>query len=832
MIKKKDPVNPKPEAQEEKKLNSEVSFDDFESFDDFLRCTENNSRESVSWDVQIVEAVFERFNKEKEIDETVENDSTKEEKSDPASLPTIEKLKDPSDFSEPDDSHKSAEYDSNETLISESIDELTPTEDLTSIDESTCSLASYISPRNSFEEINKEQENEDDELVLSVDVAETPRPDEDALWSEEFFETTSSGLDASEMPDVAAHSAEESNDDGEDDLKDNICEVCHPESPSLTVKRSHLTQPTYIDRRKYFERLKEIRDRRHSNVSLNNYDATQLIQTGTVKEMIAHHRDYVASQVRGTTSCQHSQQAMHEITTAKLENAKSSTDKVTPSHRIHYGKHRSSVTSESSQCEDLSHSSQYKSVEIDPAQNNRFSTLTTGSLPLKFACSSNSSSNSSINDADENHPNYNSPTTPKYKVLLQPRLFLWRSYFEDNGTNARKNQNFATPLTAANAKQLLNSRQQLPNETLTNFPTQKVENISAKESSKDQLSKDVDDDWEDFETKTKKFESLCRSSSSEKVNVKQPFHRSSFRTWKDLAAAASIKDAPVRTSFKQIQEKWKQELQSDANRNRDLKTARLHFASNRVSASEAESSTTPTSRATVKRSSSYQSIATDETKASVATTSRYFNTNASEASSDTISSAKQISSNKSKQTVTHRFAHPQSPVAAFIPRHSSMTNIAVSAAASEDTAQNLSRTGSYKKRKEPVPIPSSSLLRRHSSRTARIKNSSSVDCLATNYTNTNTSSISEKKADFKDKKTKSASSENISAKKEEENFKSPRLVAMKKDCTSEVSEQCSEKSVLRLALRFDHIAVTSGNSNLLTGRNRWNKGRKHHSDLA
>ena len=817
-MKKKDPESPKVEKVHVEKSNSDLSMDDFDSFEDFLCCTANNSHESVSWDVQIVEAVFERFKKKK--DEENKDGDLPEQKanSSPFTIPTIEKLKDSSDVSDTEESQKLIRYDSTETFLSESVDELTPAEDLVSADDNSYSQAPQVSPRNGFKEVSKEEEEED--LILSIDVPATPTL-KSAPWSKDFEETPSPVV-VPELNDVIVHSAEESEVDEDDVTKDDVNEISYPESPSAAIKRSHSAQSSYTDRRKYFEKLKEIRDRRHSNVSLNSYDANQIIQTGKVQEMIAHHRDYVASQVRGSTSYQNSPEVIGEIPSENM---------LAPPNNRRYRRQKSSVTSETSQCENLSRHSSYTPMDMDTVQNSHFSAMTTGSLPLNFTSSSNSSSNSSINDAEEHHPDCTSPTTPKYKVLLQPRLFLWRSYFEDNGANTRRSSNLAIQ-TPSEATQI--NKDEVP----PKIPLREVVNLATtKEDNRDELSEEVDDVWEDFETKAKKFESLCRSSSSEKIYEKQPLKRSSFSTRKDLAAAPSIKEDPTSTSFKQSQDKWKKDQPTGTNQNQIVKTNRLRFNSKRNSTSETETCTTTTTpHNTAKRSSSFRSATSNKTSTSIATTPLRFNTNTTESTPVAMTTVRRSSSYKSKNPVPLPFDRSQSPVAVAISRHNSMTSRDRSSptpgALSDSLGSNLSRSSSYRKSNESLSAAVStngSLLRRNSSRVR--KNNSSNPDLAT-VSSTATTPTPEAHSTLATSSTPELPTEEVPPADVDGPSEAPEVDSAETNRIEEVTEQCSGKSVLKLAQRFDQIALISGNSSLLTGRNRWNKGRKHHSDLA
>ena len=880
MMKGKDPPSsPVPEENEKKKANADLSIDDFDSFEDFLSATASNSRDSVSWDVQIVEAVFDRFKKEEE-DQKKEQDKAKlagKDAEDPViiNVPTIEKLKDSSDTSDVEESQKTVSYDSNETLISESVDELTPTEDITIID--VDENLPKISTEASYEMIK-----DDGEMVLTVSVTEPPHTEPEE-WSKDYLEP-SPVLDASDLENVIVHSAEES-DENDDFVKDDASEVSIPVSPGSKIKRSQSTQSSCHERRKYFEKLKEIRDRRHSNVSLNSYDANTIIQTGKVRNMIAQHRDYVASHSRRPSS--NSRYSDIEETSKHENSNRLGADLLAMHQGVQYRRQQSGVASESSHTDDISRTSHYHNMDMDAVHNNQFSTLTTGSLPLNFTSSSNSSSSSSINDSEDHHLNCTSPTPPKYKVLLQPRLFLWRSQFEDNRTNTRRN--FAVPSTAEHKhSHKHHSHSKHPHHKSNAHHKSPVRHHHENPTPHDAKNDSSDEeDWEDFETKTKKFETLCRSSSSEKLREKHTLKRSSFRTWKDLAASSN--NSAPKPTFKLIQSKWNEESASsmDASNTPTVRSNRFRFASTRSSTSETESIST-TASASVSRSNSYRSTTTNKATTSHANAPLRNDNGRNDSLSSTSScvtqpttpttpttvSVRRSSSHRNREPVAFPFARTNSPVATSLSRHSSMTYRDQHSPAKgriseiETSSSNLKRSSSC--RSEP---PTSSdttdtvVVRRTSSRrrrrthpltstTSSASTSSIVTAVA--LSNKSKASVSTKSVAM------TLDSSKITADKEttSSSVNPPTKLVRQSSTTSSIppsetqpskdeevsnsatephqcnshpenkDDECCRKSVLNLAQRFDKMAESTGNSNLLTGRNRLSKGRKHHSDLS
>ena len=893
---------PKSPAKEEKSdtktLKADWSFDDFESFEDFLSFSSENSRESVSWDVQIVEAVFERFKKEER--EYEENVTPEQEPNN--EIPKLHFESQPLSSSGSDiEGGLIDSYPSNETLISQSVEEMTPTDELASTDGDSSLYQSHLSPHENALQSRKDSEQSANSVIDDVkSIAEK----EESTFQKEIDDVvdvsdvnsvvdvkdTVPTLESAEKPDLREEDVDVGKDvdteeevdvEGDVDLDDDPTD---PQSPTR-VKRSFSTQSSYSERRKYFEKLKEMRDRRHSNVSLNSYDANHIIQSGLVKERIAHHRKYLA--------CLYEPQGPTSPTLLKDTRLNESSYEKSEGNSVVRQQDRSlqpiSLHDDTLQHSDVSgksfrygfesHNAQDEEKVLRTVNQTHLSTIATGNLPLNFTSSSNSSSCSSINDTEDHHIDCRSPTAPKYKVLLQPRLFLWRSYFEDNSANTRTSNSLAVQNTPKALNQTYrlssSSEQSTNNESSQAASLKEIEKVSKEEEKKDQLSEEVDDVWEDFETKARKFEMLSRSCSSDMLSEKQSLKSSSFRARKELAVVSTTK-ATTASDPKQLP---RNEPVENMEYRSTVRTTRRRYASNRCSTAEIEAADVAAASALLERSSSCRSSITNiaATSNALSTTPILFSINkrkecdlSSVGSSTTTSlpstfsasinssaAIKRSSSYRSREPVsTSSFAKSPTNVVTSLSRHSSVTSKDLPSPSLEalknELAANLTRSKSSRKTKID-PSPTSSFtkslsstgtdrtkpVRRHSSRHLT-NNTSSENCETASGTFLDTSAATTTVVTSTNRRRRPASRQpSFTSSTKQSTPVTPTVTTStsvageEKNVESVEEEQPREKkSVLMLAQRFDQIALSSGNSSRLTGRNRWNRGRKHFSDLA
>ena len=725
--------------------------------------------------------------------------------------------------------------ESNETLVSESLDEATPTEEFVRVNdviERTGSL-----PRKSLKESESSSTLCPSSEVFSQDNIATYRKE---LLDTESGDTGKDVIETSDANEESSVEAAENNEESESEL---------------SKSSSFSTRSSYEERRKYFEKLKEIRELRYANSSNQNYDADAIIQSGKVRKMIAHHRDHLASRVHTVNSASHRSQSSQDT-----EN----TDAAASARRF-WSQKKSSREPAGGVASDYSRfgSQNSKNVDMDLVNNNRFSTMTTGNPPLHLA-SSSSSSTSSIDDADDHNNTLTS--APKYKALLQPRLLLWKSYFESNQPNSHQATKPISKAATEPTKQT--ERPGLSRQRLREKNAQKKRQLLLetsktlpREIKKEQESEDPDNAWEDFETKARKFENLSRSSSSEKLRVKQPLKTTSFHCRTDCSSGTIAEKA---AAFREAASKSTNTVNSSVR----LRNNRHRFGSNRSSTSEIESPTTAV--ATLKRYDTFPSppnpASKPPTSPIIMTPSRFNSlrgksgsnlslsssslnsshpstpstscTNLTE--SPIISSVKRSSSYRSREPLSSQFSRSHSSVASTLSRHNSETAKDFSlrsrrGARSNDSISILRRSSSYRSpdsvtycSSSPRSRVSASLSRRHSSRVRREATSASSEEISNALPPSSPSSSRYHSKPIELNRSPSSSSlVRVNSLKNTRNFE-----AKKETFTPTAATERSGKNVLQLAQRFNEMSVASDNFNRSNPRSRWYRGRKHYSDLA
>lgn len=807
----------------------------------------------MSWDVQIVEAVFDRFRKEDEENNqedeeeeeekisSVENDEPRAE-----SNPILAES-DALDTETEGERTGIARSESNETLKSENVDEVTPTEDYVCINE----VIQQTSPL-SRQSVSESEKSDRSSVYSSIEPSSETRFDS---FSKSLDD--SQALDAVDLNDVTNHVIEPSDVSEESAVEVGENNEENESDSSLKAKSS-----SYNERRKYFERLKEIREMRYSDLGYHNHDAGVIIQSGKVRDMIAQHRDQVASLAKPQP------QQIGSAKTPNLPDQEDSSpqggDSAASARRFWS---QSKITREplNRSAEDYHQCEASRKRDMDLVNsNNRFAAITTGTLPLHLTSSSNSSSNSSIDDAGDASSN-----PSKYKVLLQPRLFLWKSYFENNENSSTPNKNLSTPTqTAKSGERPGLSRQRLRerNAQKKRQMLKEMSKTTAIDTSKEPGSEDVDNIWEDFETKARKFENLSRSSSSEKLRVRQPHKAAPLQVRNDLQTGngtVAEKTAALREAALKNNNSVTTLTRTRHSRNR--------YSSSRSSTSEVEPSTvtTPTKRetfATTPVTSKQPSSPVSATSLRLSSIKNKDGLNLCLSSSSslnsshppspsssctnltdskTISSIRRSSSYRDRQPVSSSFTNSGSPTVTTLSRHNSERSNEFSSRFRRstkdfDSIANLRRSSSYRgtasiENRSPSPNAiSAALLRRNSSRMRRQPTSASTEEISSPTSPSPLSSRYQTKHAAVSRTSSSSSLVRVGSLKSSKSALSGGEKEVEKSGKSvlKLAQRFDELSVSSAAKRFEELSVSNEESKPISPRNRWYRGRKHYSDLA
>ena len=457
------------------KKPNEISLEAFESLEDFVNFNVESKRESLSWDLQIVEPFFEKLKLEKERKAAEMREEEKKSKS--SNLVPMPKQA-PSRLSG--------------ALSTEDVPPSLPRKSSPEAEKLPSTNDDYAKPK--FSENLRLPKN--DEKVQK----EIPNSKPNDARVEKLTSNLSSGdtiHDVTNGP-VSAASAEK---------KAELVDAAEPIRNVPKLKRSLSTQSSSQDRRRYYDRLKELRDRRNSQRSLGA-DA-KMIQSGKVQEMIQHHREQMlASQDNPTPTILGKQSGRPYIRSescTRLSNRdfRSGSQQDKDEHNT-----TSRVSMEIREQKDKNCETYFKngpkledrfSLELEKTKENRLSTVTIGSLPLFFTSSSSSCSSEEANE----DPHSSSPSNSKFMSYLQPQLFLWRSYSEDSGSSTRRSQNLILEASSLEHAVCQSSDKK-------SLCTHKTDKFNFKEMGKigqgtdtDKMSEQVDCIWDDLETTDK-----------------------------------------------------------------------------------------------------------------------------------------------------------------------------------------------------------------------------------------------------------------------------------------------------------------------------------------
>nr|XP_009861732.2 uncharacterized protein LOC100184701 [Ciona intestinalis] len=468
---------------------------DPDDLDEFLNFSVENSRESVSWDIQIVEAVFERFKNQEPPVADVDPPPPISSTAVPLSVhKTQNKVLTSSESSENEDFSSS---------WTEKMRRRATTRPMRSNLNRTETQPAMQVMHKSDTETSFKQEQQDEEIKMRR--ISDGACDNFSVDANHLIHRKASNAEASEMlfsDDKPNPSVEESHD----------CTQQRSQAGDSLYRSNSANQ----NRRKYFERLKEIRDRRISKRILG-VDGLAIPQ-GRVKNMITQHRVSINDQSLGARS---------PITPSPSISYKSSLSPTSPntpgfsvkspqknniSENPFFTKWRETNETvpekqKSPQSPPLVTSfhppeqkvrfrrSTIRSLDLDSMRNSRFSSLTTASLPLDFTTSS-----SSGDDIFEEKS--------EVKLIKTMPTLLWRSYSQDHGSCTRRSRNLllddSEAFGASNSKTdpsyASNRRLSSPLDSKA-FLSQKVGHIPEnKNIMTDKLSEQVDHVWKDLET--------------------------------------------------------------------------------------------------------------------------------------------------------------------------------------------------------------------------------------------------------------------------------------------------------------------------------------------
>ena len=478
-------------AKDDQGKKSDLSMEDFDTLEDFLSVSIGSRRESISWDKQIVEPFFEKLKKEKEKKQS-QIQSTELDPSILIPMPRRRRVTEESSNVSCDDESKPN---------NSSIENASRQEDLLS-----CSPANDVA--NHVTETNLIVEKKDEASSVLAKLQNEAAPKENRAASH-----VDRGSKCVE-PDRSVVTCEQ-----EEIVPDNTGSIPTLQSGVPKLRRSLSTQSTHADRRRYFQKLKESRDRRYSQLCLGPDAKT--IQMGKVREMIEQHREQILTSQAMLRRASIPEQKLNDgklyqrrsdsydrlmrtqSLSPPLQNAKSSSyapgsvvlrNKREYERKSYCGKDNVENASQ----QNALIKQKYRSADLETVNvNKRFSTLTTASLPLQFT-----SSSSSCSSDNEDCSNCNSSrTTPKYKSLFQSQMFLSRSYFQDQESNTRRSRNLVIQ-ASPEIIQKDGKRASLQEPKFDQkFFFREIGKIEADDDlQKDQMSEQVDNVWENFES--------------------------------------------------------------------------------------------------------------------------------------------------------------------------------------------------------------------------------------------------------------------------------------------------------------------------------------------
>ncbi|CAK8692802.1 unnamed protein product [Clavelina lepadiformis] len=536
---------PSGDENEEKKSVQDL---DFETADELLTFSVDNNRESVSWDIQIVEAVFERFKRE---NSTQNEGASAENVPITISMPTYRKTL--RTYSTSDESDEDVAFSN---LPPETAMKIQKRLSRMASGELRLQVKSDPSNRKTGESNMEEAETGKQSLQKQKEDNEVISPQK----------TEEKVQEPNTVPNHTPQQASKS-----PPLSPTARDVFSPplspkvEDPDVNrhvapkIKRSLSTQATASDRRKYFERLKELRDRRHSQLQLGSDGRS--IHTGFVKELIEQHRETITSQVEKESLRSPTQKRIsHGNLFSQVELGRIP---IHPNDFVHSNRFSQPAISESNierkygnvklrrperiasardpYDENMnpsvgikggSRKATHRSLDLEMTDHGRLSTFTTSSLPLNFTSTSSSNGNCSSSDDDTFKPA--SPITPKFKRLIQNPVILWRSYSEDNGTNTRRCKNLVIETTSLESHERTGACQAVEDQSKPEAPSEnkllikEIGRISSNgEAKTDKMSEQVDYVWNDFESKSIQTSAVGKRTNSFKSSsdsLHEEFH--------------------------------------------------------------------------------------------------------------------------------------------------------------------------------------------------------------------------------------------------------------------------------------------------------------------
>ena len=483
------------EEEDNRKKKSEVSLEDFENLEDFLNFSVENKRESLSWDLQIVEPFFEQLKQEKEQKEALLAQRKAEEVESVILIPMPRRKRTRATSTTSNDS--SSEFES--PISRKGISKETP--------QPTSILRVHSPQPDNFLNNNvlkTESHLENAKSATSPDLivnCSTSKANETKNFASNQLRSSSD--DNKEKPKVASFNQRSKKDE----------KTTSEPAPVPKLKRSLSTQLSTTDRRRYFDRLKEIRDRRHSQLTLGS-DAKS-IQAGMVREMIEHHQEQMMTSQTKIVAPSRNRKSFDESrkrsdsfdNVQKRKNSLSSPKNIDLQTTVVLRRPKEPEQSSikiPGDPDDIGTNryqagykkQNYRSMDLEVADpSNRFSSMTTASLPIHFTSSSSCSSGSGNDDLLSNSPKL----TPKHKALLQSEIILWRSYSEETGSNTRRSKNLVIQASPEHKDQSISSSTKEKKFLFKDVGKLEV----AENGSTDQLSAEVDCVWHKLEVRDK-----------------------------------------------------------------------------------------------------------------------------------------------------------------------------------------------------------------------------------------------------------------------------------------------------------------------------------------
>ena len=484
-----------------------MSLENFESIEDFLSFNMDNKRESMSWDLQIVEPFFEQLKQEKEQKEAQRLLAVTK----PINLiPMPQRTRLPTSSSSTSSEVNSSEDEANDVQV---LSKTTIFQDSLKENSQPHPMTRNLKHLNPEKEISVVQPPSEEKQLKSILTQKT---------STDHTQKSQLKLENKIVVDKDSVTKEEISK-----KSDSVSNAAVPK-----LKRSLSSQFSNNDRRRYFDRLKELRDRRHSQITLGS-DAKS-IQTGKVREMIEqHHEQMLSTQSRTSPPTSHKRRSFDveaykrrkdfsahvqnrrtspllakkndeednyeqpAVVLRKPRDAEKASGQLSPDNSNNLGTNRYQPGSKKQN---------YRSMDLESTDHNRFSSMTTASLPLHFTSSSSGSSEC----GNDEQLSCSSPSTiPPHKTVLQSQMVLWRSYSESTGSSTRRSKNLVLQASPEANNQAPNDE-----EAGKKFFLRDIGKIELEKNEKtDKMSEEVDSVWNDLEFGLQSFQNEVNSFS-------------------------------------------------------------------------------------------------------------------------------------------------------------------------------------------------------------------------------------------------------------------------------------------------------------------------------